>query len=108
MLWLSASLPGWAALYHLADALQTLCVFLLRSYRIAIGPLGVYGLLLWGGGLGGGYVLAYQGIGPWPPAHSPLAFWIASTLALAVAGACFAWMLHRAINRPGRGQMPLP
>ena len=105
---LSASLLGWVALYHLADALQTLCVFLLRSYRITVGPLVVYGLLLWGGGLGGGYVLAYRGIGPWPPAHSPLAFWIASTLALAVTGVCFAWMLRRAINRPEPGQVPVP
>ena len=97
---LSASLLGWVALYHLADAMQTLCVFILRSYRITVGPLVVYCVLLWGGGLGGGYVLAYRGIGPWPASHSPTSFWAASTLALAVTAAAFAWMLRRVVHRP--------
>ena len=103
---LSASLLGWVALYHLADAVQTVCVFVLRSYRITVGPLVVYCVLLWGGGLGGGYVLAYRGVGPWPATHSPLSFWTASTLALAVTAAAFAWMLHRVVNRPAT--LPVP
>ena len=103
---LSASLLGWVALYHLADAMQTLCVFILRSYRITVGPLVVYCVLLWGGGLGGGYVLAYSGIGPWPASHSPTSFWAASTLALAVTAAAFAWMLRRVVHRPAA--VPLP
>ena len=103
---LSASLLGWVALYHLADAMQTLCVFILRSYRITVGPLVVYCVLLWGGGLGGGYVLAYRGIGPWPASHSPTSFWAASTLALAVTAAAFAWMLRRVVHRPAA--VPLP
>ena len=103
---LSASLLGWVALYHLADAMQTLCVFILRSYRITVGPLVVYCVLLWGGGLGGGYVLAYRGIGPWPASHSPTSFWAASTLALAVTAAAFAWMLRRVVNRPAAASLP--
>ncbi len=47
----------WVAAYHAADAVQTLCVFVLRCYRITIAPLVVYCVLLWGAGLGGGYVL---------------------------------------------------
>lgn len=97
---LSASLLGWVALYHLADAVQTVCVFVLRSYRITVGPLVVYCVLLWGGGLGGGYVLAYRGMGPWQATQSPQSFWVASTLALAVTAAAFAWMLHRVVKRP--------
>lgn len=95
---LTASLLVWVALYHLADAVQTVCVFLLRSYRITVAPLLVYCLLLWGGGLGGGYMLAYHGIGPWPALHAPAPFWAASTLALAVTAAWFVWMLRRAVS----------
>ena len=97
---LTASLLAWVALYHLADAVQTVCVFILRSYRITVAPLLVYCLLLWGAGLGGGYRLAYQGIGPWPAWHSPAPFWAASTLALAVTAAFFLWMLRRAVSPP--------
>ena len=97
---LTASLLVWVALYHLADAVQTVCVFILRSYRITVAPLLVYCLLLWGAGLGGGYRLAYQGIGPWPAWHSPAPFWAASTLALAVTAAFFLWMLRRAVSPP--------
>ena len=52
-------------LYHLADAVQALCVFVLRCYRVTVAPLVVYCVLLWGVGLGGGYLLAYRGLGPW-------------------------------------------
>ena len=97
---LTASLLAWVALYHLADAVQTVCVFILRSYRITVAPLLVYCLLLWGAGLGGGYRLAYQGIGPWPAWHSPAPFWAASTLALAVTAAFFLWMLRRTVSPP--------
>lgn len=95
---LTASLLAWVALYHLADAAQTLCVFILRSYRITVAPLVVYCVLLWGAGLGGGYVLAYQGVGPWPPLHSTAPFWVASTFALAVTALFFVWMLRRAVS----------
>ena len=50
----------WVAAYHAADAVQTLCVFVLRCYRITVAPLVVYCVLLWGAGLGGGYLLAYK------------------------------------------------
>ncbi len=53
----------WVAAYHLADASQTLCVFVLRSYRITVAPLVVYCVLLWGLGLGGGYLVAYSDTG---------------------------------------------
>lgn len=82
---LAASLLTWVAAYHVADALQTLCIFVLRSYRITLAPLLVYGVLLWGLGLYGGYRLAYQGWAGWGPLHSPAAFWGASAAALALA-----------------------
>ena len=77
------------AVYHLADALQTLCVFVLRCYRVTVMPLVLYCMLLWGVGLGGSYLLAYRGIGPWPAMQSPLAFWLHEHRAGA-AGDCIA------------------
>ncbi|UCV00850.1 MATE family efflux transporter [Acidovorax radicis] len=88
----------WVAAYHSADAIQTLCVFVLRCYRITIAPLAVYCTLLWGAGLGGGYVLAYEGHGPWAAVPSPTPFWATSATALAVTAALFATMLWRAIK----------
>ena len=95
----------WVAAYHAADALQTLCVFVLRCYRITVAPLVVYCILLWGAGLGGGYLLAYQGIGPWATTTpSPTPFWAASAVALAFTALLFAAMLWRAITPAQRGR----
>ena len=100
---LSIPLLAWVALYHLADGIQTMCLFLLRCFRVTLLPFFVYGLLLWGAGLGGGYVLAYQGWGPWPAAQSPAAFWMTSTVALALTAAVLCGLLWRAMHqfKPG-------
>ena len=95
---LTAGLLTWVAAYHLADTVQTLCIFVLRCYRITLAPLVVYGCMLWGLGLGGGYWLAYQGIGSLNPMHSPTPFWAASAAALCVTAAAFVWMLARALK----------
>ena len=56
--------------------------------------------LLWGLGLGGGYLLAYGTWSPWAQmAHSPTAFWACSALALAITAAAFAAMLLKAAAR---------
>lgn len=94
----------WVAAYHAADALQTLCVFVLRCYRITLAPLAVYCTLLWGAGLGGGYWLAYAGHGPWAGVPSPTPFWAASAVALAVTAALFTAMLWRAISPAGQSR----
>ena len=73
---------GLVAWYHLADALQAVCVFALRCWRVTLSPLLVYTALLWGMGLYGGYLLAYEGLGPWPATHSVQSFWLTSTVAL--------------------------
>jgi MATE family multidrug resistance protein len=87
------------AAYHLADAVQTLCVFVLRCYRVTVMPLVLYCTLLWGVGLGGSYLLAYRGIGPWPAMQSPLAFWLMSALALALAAALLLALLWSTLKR---------
>ncbi|MDM0049518.1 MATE family efflux transporter [Variovorax sp. J22R115] len=96
---LGATLLLATAFYHLADAVQTLCVFVLRCYRVTVMPLILYCTLLWGVGLGGSYLLAYRGIGPWPAMQSPLAFWLMSALALAITAALFLALLVSTVRR---------
>ncbi len=92
---------AWVALYHLADAVQAVCAYLLRCYRITMLPLVVYTALLWGVGLYGGYRLAYQGLdwAGWPMRASVDTFWITSTAALALVSVLFAAMVWHA-SRP--------
>ena len=99
---------AWVALYHLADAVQAVCAYLLRCYRITLMPLLIYTALLWGVGLYGGYVLAYQGIdaASWPMRASVDTFWMTSTAALALVSALFTVMVwHASRLTPQRGQM---
>ncbi len=96
---LAGSLLAAVAAYHVADALQTLCVFVLRCFRVTLAPLVIYGTLLWGIGLGGSYLLAYRGLGPWAPMQSPLAFWIMSAGALALTALLFGGLLRWTMAR---------
>jgi MATE family multidrug resistance protein len=92
---------GWVALYHLADAVQAVCAYLLRCYRITLMPLLIYAALLWGVGLYGGYLWAYQGM-EWaamPMRASVDTFWITSTAALALVSVLFTAMVWHA-SRP--------
>ena len=86
---LGAALLVWIALYHAADGTQTICAFLLRSWGVTLTPLLVYAVLLWGVGLWGGYLLAYQGVGSVAAMHTPQAFWIAGTLAISAVALVF-------------------
>lgn len=94
----ATGLLGWLALYQVADALQGVSIFVLRSYRVAVAPLVAYCVLLWGAGLWGGYMLAYRGIGPFGPLNSPAAFWIMSTVALGLVAIVLALILWRAVR----------
>jgi MATE family multidrug resistance protein len=95
---LAASLLLWVAVYHVADAVQALCVFLLRCWGVAVSSMLVYCLLLWGVGLGGGYLLAYRGIAGLGPVAAPAAFWSAGALALALTAAIFMALLWRTVR----------
>ena len=96
-----AALPllAWVAVFHVADAAQTVAAFVLRAYRHATAPLVIYALAIWGGGLGGGYLLAFSG-GAWIPQalRGAPGFWSAATLGLIFAGTGMSmfllWMLR--------------
>lgn len=96
---LATRLLAWVALLHVADATQTLAIFVLRCYRVTLAPFVAYCVLLWGFGLGGGYVLAYRGLGPWPAQESPAAFWQAAACALLATALGVQAMLRRVSRR---------
>ncbi len=96
---MAASLLAWVAYYHFADSMQALCAFLLRCYRITIAPLALYGVLLWGLGLYGGYRLAYEGAAGAPASQSPSSFWAASTVAIAGVAVCLLALLWRSVQK---------
>lgn len=99
---ISAALPlvAWVAVFHVADAAQTLAAFVLRAYKVVTVPMWIYVGALWGVGLGGGYLLAFDVPGGVPLAlQGAPGFWIASTAGLVLAGsaliALMAWMLRQ-------------
>ena len=94
-----AALLTWVAFYHLADALQALCAFLLRCYRITVAPLVLYGVLLWGLGLYGGYQLTYEGLAGRAATQSASSFWAASTVAISLVAVCLLALLRRAVRK---------
>lgn len=96
---LAAGLLALVAAYHFGDAMQALCVFVLRSYRVAVAPLVAYCVLLWGVGVVGGYLLAYRGLGSVPAQQTPSAFWVASSFALALLALILPLILWRAVRR---------
>ena len=97
------------AAYHVADCVQTYCIFVLRCYRVTVAPLVIYCLLLWGGGLGLGYWLTYR----WQAAEgwrdwqaTPMPLWVCSAAALFVTAMAFSSILHRAIRPPKQQAEP--
>ena len=95
---LSAQLLLLVGFYHIGDALQTLCFFVLRSFKVTFLPMLVYGSMLWGVGLSGGYLLAYEGIGSIQPTQSPAAFWLMSVIALGLVCVGLMVLIARAVN----------
>ena len=93
---IAAALPllAWLAVFHIADAAQALSAFVLRAWRIATGPMLIYAVSLWGVGLGGGYVLAFDMFGGTPASllGAP-GYWAASTAGLVVAAIGLTWLL---------------
>lgn len=82
-------LIGLALAFHVFDALQIVSVFVLRSYRVTTWPMLIYGLSLWGIGLGGGFTLAYSGLGPIAPMGAA-GLWSAACCGLGLAATSLA------------------
>jgi multidrug resistance protein, MATE family len=94
----AAVLLAWVAIYHVADAAQAMCAFLLRCYRITFAPLVLYSVGLWGLGLLGGYQLSYEGLAGYAAMQTANGFWAASTLAIALVAGSFLLLLRRTLH----------
>lgn len=94
----AAAIPliGLVALYHLGDALQAVAVNALRGYKKSVVPMLIYAILLWGAGLGGGFLLGLTDtLGP---ARGAPGFWIAAIGSLWLVAVLVALYLN-AVSR---------
>ncbi len=98
----AAALPmvAFVGLFHVADALQTIAALVLRAWHVATAPFVIYAVAIWGLGLGGGYVVGFEVLGPMPPAlQGARGFWLASTASLVLTALALmgllAWVLQR-------------
>lgn len=99
---LAAALPlvAWLAVFHTADAAQTIAAFVLRAYKITLVSVLIYVAALWGVGLGGGYWLAFNVGGLTPAAlRGAPGYWFASTAGLVVAGVALTAVLAVVLKR---------
>ena len=81
---------------------------MLRAYGQATAPLLIYAVAIWGVGLGGGFLLAFD-IGGQVPASlrgSP-GFWSAATVGLIVSAIAMTAFLRWTMQRQRRGGVPL-
>ena len=101
----AAALPllAWLAVFHVADAAQTIAAFVLRAYKVTAVPVLIFVAALWGVGMGGGYLLAFNVTGGVPPAlRGAPGFWFASTLGLVLAGVLLTGLMAWAFRQQGR------
>lgn len=96
---LALSLLGWVVIFHIADALQVMCAFILRAWKVATVPALVYMAGLGGVGLIGGNVLGFNLTGQVPLGwQGARGFWMACTsglilVAIALLGVLL-WVLR--------------
>jgi MATE family multidrug resistance protein len=99
------SLIGYMAGFHVFDALQAVAAFVLRAHRIVLVPTVIYAVVLWGLGLSGGYVMAFQPVLGGPRGAAGL--WLAQVVALCLTSAlllgCYLWVLGRRRSVTGAG-----
>jgi MATE family multidrug resistance protein len=108
------SLIGYFAGLHVFDALQGATAAVLRAYRVAVIPMLIYALALWGPGLIGGYLVAFRPVLGEPRGVEGL--WLMLMLALALTATAlvgfYLWFSRRSAfnlghddGRPARGEV---
>ena len=88
------------ALYQAVDALQVTAAFILRGYRVAFWPMCIYAFSLWGVGLFGGYLLAFNHL-PFVPEslQGASGFWAGNSLSLAIAASGLLFLFRLTAKR---------
>ena len=102
---MAAALPllTWVAVFHVGDAAQTIAAFVLRAYKITAISMLIYVGAMWGVGLGGGYMLAFNLSGNVPLAlHGARGFWVASTTGLVLSGVALSAVLLWVVRQQQR------
>jgi len=90
------------ALYHLGDALQAVAVNALRGYKKSVVPMLIYASMLWGLGLGGGFLLGLTDtVGP---ARGAPGFWFAGIASIWLAAGLVAVYLN-GVSRASSSQV---
>ena len=98
----AAALPllSWLLVFHVGDAVQAIAAFVLRAHHVARLPLVILATSLWGLGLGGGYMLAFDVLGSTPVGlRGANGFWAAAALSLVVAGLALSGYLAVYLRR---------
>jgi MATE family multidrug resistance protein len=91
------SLIGYLVAFHVFDALQGITAFVLRAYKIAVAPMVIYAVALWGVGLIGGYFVAFHPVlgAPWGASG----LWLMQAIALCLTAALllgfYLWLLRQ-------------
>ena len=82
---LAISLLLFGCFYYVFDAMQSVSAFALRGYRVTMAPMIIYGVMLWGVGLGLGYQFAFHGAWAGGP-FGVYGFWGATATGLFLTG----------------------
>ena len=84
------------AFYQIFDAIQVGTAFVLRAYKVALIPTLMYAVVLWGVGLGGGYLLGFDIFKGTPVfLQGAAGFWLGNSLSLALVAVALYWYLRR-------------
>ncbi len=89
---LAATLILFGCCYHVFDAMQTVSAFSLRGYRVTTVPMIIYGVMLWGMGLGLGHLFAFGAEWAGGP-YNVFGFWGATAVGLFLTGSSLAAMI---------------
>lgn len=88
------------AFYQAVDALQVTAAFILRGYRVAFWPMCIYAVSLWGIGLGGGYMMAFNTTGSvWEFAQGAKGFWFGNSVSLGIAATALLLLFWKTAKR---------
>lgn len=95
------SLLAAGVVFHFFDAMQGVAGFILRGYKVALAPMLIHSVALWGLGLAGGYWLAYHPPAGWAYGGA-FSFWAAAAAGLVLAGLAMTWLAAYVANRRER------
>jgi MATE family multidrug resistance protein len=95
------SLLAAGVVFHFFDAMQGVAGFILRGYKVALAPMLIHSVALWGLGLAGGYWLAYHPPAGWTYGGA-FSFWAAAAAGLVLAGFAMTWLAAYVARRRER------